>query len=278
MPAFQSISVVCYLRNPVELAMGLSVEAIKGGRYLSSPLFPLDDNYTGRMCNYKDTIKEWEQVLPNFSARLFRKDPQFNVVEDFIEFIGLRASSYSLEMYKMNKMISLQQVQLLNYVNLINARHSLASGILEQITQHFSQIECQQQISPSLDYACSIQKAYLRSNLWVEDRFKFEHGSLSSIPSYHDEAYSLVPCEEIRFVTYNVLSELNQLQKGKKIHIFKTLSLRSAGFYIIKLLRRMHRRVRNNYFVLDILRLRLVSELFALSRPVSFLRSLRRYG
>lgn len=86
-PLFHAISVILYIRKPIETAVSWWSTQVKYGHVMGSLPSP-SDPYVANLCMHKETILRWSNCFgkSNISVRLFRQDTFFknDLIHDFI--------------------------------------------------------------------------------------------------------------------------------------------------------------------------------------------------
>jgi hypothetical protein len=116
---FDEISILLYIRQPIEAAISLLSTRIKTGNSPKTEGLNLN-NFSQKMSNFK-IIKNWETVFlkENMKIKLFDKNEliEGDLIKDFSSECNIEMSSQLIYPKKSNETLNLDQMRYLNYLN-----------------------------------------------------------------------------------------------------------------------------------------------------------------
>ncbi|QPN63441.1 hypothetical protein H8F25_00585 [Synechococcus sp. CBW1004] len=176
-PLFDSVTIVLYIRKPIDTAISAWSTGVKCG--LTGTSLPSPSNpYIHNLCMHKESILRWSNYFgeSNLCVRLFRRDALFknDLIHDFVESCGIGFSSDMIIPPKTNEKLGLDGILFLAEVNKVlpliidNKPNPVRGNIANYFSKHFSDSPA---YIPSEDEVLSYSSYYNHSDLWVKDNY-----------------------------------------------------------------------------------------------------------
>jgi hypothetical protein len=173
---FDTVSIVLYIRNPIEAATSLMSTGMKAGVHYEA--FPGPKHaYYENICNHRRTIERWtSHCSRDISVRLFDRDffSGGSLIADFCAATGIVPDSGMTLPPPENASLSKPALRILNAVNaktapFVNGTENPAHGrILQALERHFAGLG---RFHPTSEQISAYDAAFSDSNEWVRSQF-----------------------------------------------------------------------------------------------------------
>ncbi|EEC4842259.1 hypothetical protein G5F52_000592 [Campylobacter lari] len=232
---FQNIYILIYLREPSELYLSMSSQAIKDNHYADFMfLEPWNNKKALDLCNYKKTILRYEKIFSKekLIVRLFSKNDFINnsLIEDFTNSLKLKWNKEFKIPKNSNGSLNILGIELVKAINQSNAwvddYQMRYEDILLFVDKYFSKSTTDVlKFFPPKEIILLYQSYFKQSNEYVRKLF-FPHKKILFLPKdkqNYNENYQLynINKEEIenilRFIAEILNYKNHQIANYKKI-------------------------------------------------------------
>jgi hypothetical protein len=237
---FESIQVICYVRNQAELALGMSIECVKEGRYLAQILSPLDNAPLNYSCDYKNSLSNWLEAFPGeVVVRRYERDSLLNgdIIDDFLSVIGRQELMGLAKPLRANRSLTNAQVQVLNYLNSKNVNHEKNGPIIKSLLNSLSDEALHGKMRPTSAIARCCEQRYQESDEWVRSMFFPGDHALWTKTIEVVDSQSLMPHDSMASIIDLLVAEQNKREflfaqlLSKLLRPRQFLSLFRAGIF-----------------------------------------------
>lgn len=183
---FDSITVLCFLREPIEYYISYQQQLIKGQSYLLSPL--------SFKYNFKKVIQSWGDLSDELSVLTFKKNE--NSFVRLCDEVGIKTSGFQYLNHRTKSSVSLEQMILMEkiYKNIYQGRDDQLSGKLHVKT--ISQINTSYTNKPDLKSGVDslIYQNHHEDLQWLKKNFdinflnkEYEVDSTEQLPTFEGD-------------------------------------------------------------------------------------------
>lgn len=214
----RDISVIVYLRNPVEIASSLFSTRVKSGSLEEYPSLPTTHHYA-TVCNHQKTLERFGSVFGESALvpRIFHKSELKNgsIIDDFMEVVGIPDADDYLIPDNLNESLSATGIEILRRLNKLiptaieHRQNPLRSNLIAYIENHLSSPKY---IMP-YDLFNQYESYFHNSNEWVRKNFFPHRESLFDKEPYPTETKTKIPSEELDTIANVIGSIWNNKQQ-----------------------------------------------------------------
>lgn len=200
---FDEITVVCYLRRQVDLAVSAFSTRLKEGGEVSAMIPELFANFIDHMMsknevtdyvNYRKMLDQWSHYFPNIICREFSKETlsDGDVVKDFLSLVSSDLQYDYFEIPKeQNQSLDGKVLELLSMINQYIPKFVNNTLNLKYMSliHFFEQIPVETKMLPSLEMATMFQNFFIEDNQYISEKY-FNNKAIFKSPMKFSDAYA----------------------------------------------------------------------------------------
>lgn len=219
---FDEITVICYLRRQVDLAISAFSTRLKEGGEVNAMIPQMFANFIDHIMtekeftdyiNYRKMLDQWSRYFPNIICHEFSQDTLIDgdVVKDFLSLVSPDLKHDQFEIPKeQNQSLDGKVLELLSMINqyipkFINNTLNLK---YMSLIHFFEQIPVETKMLPSLEMATIFQDFFKEDNQYISEKY-FNNKAIFQAPMKFGDAYEsgLTP-DEIAVIFVKLWTEV----------------------------------------------------------------------